>query len=344
MPRKKQQKKKVTATQDKAKVAVPILNTVSPQVSKASFWKHFGLDFARHETLIGVGNVLGALLSPFSILTYILSAYAIWVSTFQTVAGYLVGNPLIALVSLVVLILFAPLINGGVKGALRLLIAGIKKLFAPAEHAPVVHVPALALSNVKEVKEEAEADLLARYTGVRSFSPHLTKRDKKDDWNQCKENIKIAKDLRILGATGWDTFGDTNSPLHHTLDKFAGEIKILLLDPNASSVIKMRAIEVGKTEVEYVNDINRAIGRLKTLKHSKPGFNVELRLHTKPLIWKMIICNTYMWLQHYWPDKNVEDTPVYTFFSDGTEHPTSLFHPFYGEWQRLWKESTPFVI
>jgi hypothetical protein len=185
-------------------------------------------------------------------------------------------------------------------------------------------------------EQPSEAEMLVQAIGVSGFSRHATKAEKRKDWKACAEKIKEhkAKDLRIMGATGWETFGDPGSPLHKLLGRFNGEVKILLMKPDAAlPALIHRAAEIGQSPADYAKEIERSIDRLRNLR--KSGRNISLKLYTQTPVWKMIISNDYMWLQHYRCDSNVDDTPVYVFFSDGDEG-TSLFHALYSVWLKRW--------
>lgn len=184
--------------------------------------------------------------------------------------------------------------------------------------------------------QPSSAEALIQATGINAFSPHFLRSERLADWKNCNEKIKSNKtiDLRIMGATGWNTFGDSKAPLYRLLSQFTGEVKILLMkpDPTLPALIQ-RATEVGKTAEQYVTEINNSISRLKQLKRN--GKNISLKLYSQTPIWKMIISNDYMWLQHYCKSKNVEESPVYVFFSDG-DGGTSLFHALYSVWLKRW--------
>jgi hypothetical protein len=330
--RKKFNKRKVAVTTHLNDLSQPLqqatqsLPAINP--GKKGIFSHIAEEFARHEVLVAISTFL---FSPFTIISAIISVYSLWELTLPKIAAYLVAHPTRALIALIFFALLAPFINGGVRAIFRLCWGWIKRLFSPKGEA--------IQANNSEPANDHKA--LALYAGISSFSPHATKKDKREDWQQCRQQIESAKDLRIMGATGWDTFASPEAPLHSLIKKFKGDIKILMLDKNAQAVIENRALELSRAHRDYSEEIEKSIAFLTALKKTKTDFQIEVRMYKKPLVWKMIICNSYMWLQHYWSEKNVDDSPVYTFFSDGAENPTSLFHPFYSEWQRLWTEAEP---
>ena len=42
----------------------------------------------------------------------------------------------------------------------------------------------------------------------------------------------------------------------------------------------------------------------------------------------------YCWIQHYWRDAHVADTPVYLFYA--TEDQKGLYHAFFDDFDRVW--------
>lgn len=250
------------------------------------------------------------------------------ISADHPVLLYAKSHPERISIVLMAIALFSPVIVGLVSGLVRLISIGALKLMVILElHEHETAEPVANISN---------AETLVQAMGISGFSPHTTKQEKRADWKSCNDKIKSnrAIDLRIMGATGWNTFGHKDAPLYRLLDQFQGEIKILLIkpDPTLPALIQ-RANEIGVPAADYVQEINNSIDRLKALKAK--GKNISLKLYEQMPIWKMVISNDYMWLQHYCKCKNVEDTPVYSFFSDGDEG-TSLFHALYSVWLKRW--------
>lgn len=294
---------------------------------------NFCIEFIRHEVLTLFGKLVWFLILNFTLLVaLVISAKEFWANFVTDTASLIAQHPWIATISVLVLVLITPLVRGFIK----FLLAQFLKLFAPHD----------ASGNIVATTPDAlQSKDLALSAGLTSFSPHLTKKDKRLDWDECRNKIKVAKDLRIMGANGWDTFGSPSSPLHRTLTSFKGDLKILLLSDNPhAEAVRERVQDLNRNADSYVQQIQDSLNFLKNLKTIDSKRQIEVRLYESPLNWKMIICNEYMWLQHYWPDRDIENTPVYAFFSDGGSAPSSLFHPFHGEWKKQWASAKPYAL
>lgn len=176
-------------------------------------------------------------------------------------------------------------------------------------------------------------ELLAA-AGLSGFSRHCTDLEKDQDWTICNQHLKTnpSNDIRILGLSGWETFGSPKSPLHELLKESSGEIKILLIDPD-SDAFKKRATSLGKNNLRRLKaDIAKSLEFCEELK--KQGKSIWVKQYTQTPIWKMIFTNHYLWLQYYAPGIHVNDTPVYTFFANTDK--TSLFYPLTNVFKKRW--------
>jgi len=176
--------------------------------------------------------------------------------------------------------------------------------------------------------------------GLREFSPHVKALDKTKDWDGCCKEISSSKpnSIQILGATGWDTFGSAQSPLHKLLLDFNGHIRILLLKEGQDG-FKKRTNDLKRNETHYKTQIIDTLEFCKDLK-TKYKKNIEVRQYCEEPIWKMILTDKYLWLQYYDPDKDVEDTPVYTLQTRNPPTLSSLYYPLTRVFEKRWGEST----
>lgn len=205
---------------------------------------------------------------------------------------------------------------------------------------PILYKVVIGLKNNKiETSALSVHQKLNEYIGASGFSPNHNLSETKRNWAECVGKIKAtkAKDLRIMGATGYKTFGEKDSPLYTFLEKYDGEVKVLLIEPNANlDALISRAAQTEKTPQNYADEVTKSVERLKDLVRNK-NRKITLKLYKQTPIWKMIISNDYMWLQHYSTcSDDVHKTPVYTFYSDG-DGGTSLFHALYSVWQKRWE-------
>ncbi|WP_374086622.1 hypothetical protein [Methylomicrobium lacus] len=181
------------------------------------------------------------------------------------------------------------------------------------------YLKALALS-----KQYLKLKNIAEGIGVKGFYPHNTEQDKKQDWEALASGIASgsAKNLYILGLTGWNTFGSPSTPLHGVISQFKGTVNVLLLNPK-SEAFKTRMIEIQANEKTHQSELINTLKSCHLLK--KAGINIKVTLYSHRPIWKMIFTDSYMWLQHYSKNNHVDDNPVYSFYKN--DNGTSIFLP-----------------
>lgn len=178
---------------------------------------------------------------------------------------------------------------------------------------------------------------IGKNTKIFYFRPNIHVVDKTENTKFLLEQCKVAKDICILGATGYRTFARKDSesiaPLREVLEDITGEIKILLFHPKGQFTIS-RANALGVPLDDYQREIMNSINFLKELKNK--GENIALKLYMQRPIWKMIILDNFMWLQYYHPKKHVERMPVYGISRSQKKEEYSLFDPLYGVFQKKW--------
>jgi hypothetical protein len=175
--------------------------------------------------------------------------------------------------------------------------------------------------------------ILFKRIGIRAYLPRDTAEDKKASWDDCvRFLVHDGNDtICLLGANGWETFGRPEAPLHPVLKQFRGTVRILLVYP-FSDALETRAANIGETVDVYRRNIFASIDYCRMLKLQ--GKDIEVRFFDWPLVWKMIFSRDRLWLQHYEDGKHVDHTAVYSF---GREpNPSSLYHPFRAEFNRIW--------
>ena len=188
------------------------------------------------------------------------------------------------------------------------------------------------------VRERQYAHMLEGI-GLREFSNHDSENKRGQDWDRCVAEIKNTRPSRlcILGATGWDTFGSSQSPMHNLIRDFEGSIHILLLKPGSYGFQK-RTAELNKNEENYRQEIEDSIEYCRSLveKYKK---SIDIRLYEDEPIWKMIFSDRYLWLQYYDPKDDVDNTPVYTLQTRAQATDSSLYYPLVKVFQRRWNDA-----
>jgi hypothetical protein len=95
----------------------------------------------------------------------------------------------------------------------------------------------------------------------------------------------------------------------------------------------MRASAIGVPLDTYKQEIFSSIEYLKELREK--GKSVSLKLYKQRPVWKMIIIDDFLWLQHYVTAHHVENTPVFGIHRDNNSE--SLFEPLYAVFMKKWK-------
>jgi hypothetical protein len=125
-----------------------------------------------------------------------------------------------------------------------------------------------------------------------------------------QDNARNCNSIYIQGATGWETFGATDSPLHDALSN-CQEASILLIDPMSPSVIK-RARDIEMESDDYREQIYNSIQYLKNLKdNSRLHPKITLKMYHSYPFWKFIILRDHIWFQHYPEDNHVKNSPCF---------------------------------
>ncbi len=175
---------------------------------------------------------------------------------------------------------------------------------------------------------------LRKVIGLSAFWPNANTDNKGGTaWQRIESYIVDRQNpiLFILGATGIATFGG-GSALHEIVQKFHGEIRILLMD-HKSQHLKARALSLNMSEVQYRREIAAAIRQIKDWK--REGRNVEYRTYDSVPNWKLILTKDVAWVQYYHMATHVDGTPVYHFYA--TADRTGMYHLFLAEFRRIWK-------
>ena len=173
------------------------------------------------------------------------------------------------------------------------------------------------------IAENNRRKLLLNQSGLFGYWPDARTEGKHQEWKTVVEEIKNQKNslLLLLGATGWETFGNETSPLHNAISTYNKGIRIMLMDPD-SQYLKARAKAVGMNDNDYKNEIIKSINYLKELR--KKNHHISLKLYDSLPNWKMIITSKHIHIQYYNNDSHVADCPLYQFYS--TDNPGGLYH------------------
>jgi hypothetical protein len=150
-----------------------------------------------------------------------------------------------------------------------------------------------------------------------------------------KEKQGIARDVMIMGSTGYRTFVPPKGELHRVLED-CREARLLLLNP-VSEGAYARAASIknpGITPETFREQIHATIGYLKGLWASKK--NIRLKLYQDVPLLKMIILGDFMYVKHYHPGTNVSEMPEFVF--SHKQKVGGLYHPLYQFFLTRWHD------
>jgi hypothetical protein len=152
---------------------------------------------------------------------------------------------------------------------------------------------------------------------------------------KLKEKKGFAKDVLIIGSTGFRTFADPRGDLHHVVQD-CRMAKIMLLNPFGEGV-KVRAqsiLDPHVTPETFQEQIRKSIAFLKGLKAVKK--DVKLKLYQDAPLLKLAILDDYIWIQHYHVGVDIQRMPEYVFKHD--QNLGSLYIPFYQYFVTRWND------
>jgi hypothetical protein len=152
---------------------------------------------------------------------------------------------------------------------------------------------------------------------------------------RLKESHGIARDIKVIGSTGFRTFADENGDLHAVL-KNCREAKIMLLNPHSEGAsLRVKSIlDPDITLARFREQIGESIDFLKGLKAGQK--NIKLKLYDEVPFLKMAISGDHIWVKHYHAEFDVQSLPEYVLRYN--QNPGSLYVPFYQYFLRWWND------
>ncbi len=150
-----------------------------------------------------------------------------------------------------------------------------------------------------------------------------------------KESQGIARDVMVIGSTGFRTFADERGDLH-TVMKHCREAKIMLLNPFSEGAdIRTKSINDPEITLDrFREQIRRSICFLKELKAIRK--DVKLKLYNDVPLLKLAISGDYLWLKHYHAGFDVQGMPEFVFYHN--QHPGNLYEAFYQYFFKCWND------
>jgi len=152
---------------------------------------------------------------------------------------------------------------------------------------------------------------------------------------KLKETQGIARDIMVMGATGFRTFTDPRGDLHAVI-KNCRKAKIMLLNP-ASEGAATRVKSILDPEItleKFREQIKSSIDFLKELKAVQKDIRLKL-YHDVPFL-KMALSGDYLWVNHYHAGLDVQVMPEYVLVHN--QNPGSLYTIFYQYFLNQWAD------
>jgi hypothetical protein len=152
---------------------------------------------------------------------------------------------------------------------------------------------------------------------------------------KLKENQGIARDIMLIGSTGYRTFTDPKSELH-TVIKNCRQARIMLLNP-CSEGANVRAKSILNQDITLEKIREQILSSIKYLKELKAvQKNIRLKLYNGVPFLKLAISGDYMWVKHYHAGFDVQVMPEYVYKHN--QKPGSLYVTFYQYFQNQWSD------
>jgi hypothetical protein len=152
---------------------------------------------------------------------------------------------------------------------------------------------------------------------------------------KLKEKHGVARNVMLIGSTGFTTFVDPAGDLHEVIQKCRGA-KIMLLDPSGEGAsARARSIQSPDITLEsFREQIARSIKFLKGLKEVQK--DIRLKLYQDVPLLKLAILGDYVFLRHYHHGVDVRQLPEYVFRH--LSNPGCLYNPFYQYFLDRWHD------
>ncbi len=151
---------------------------------------------------------------------------------------------------------------------------------------------------------------------------------------KLKEKQGIARNVMVLGSTGYGTFVDPAGDLHAVLHD-CQEAKVMLMNPSSEAArVRASAVQDSPAQAESITEqVRQSIDFLKRLKGTHK--NVKLKLYSDIPHIKLAILGDYIWMQHYHATLDVQTMPEYLLKHSQNNH--GLYTVFYQYFMKKWE-------
>ncbi len=152
---------------------------------------------------------------------------------------------------------------------------------------------------------------------------------------KLKESEGVARDIMVIGSTGYRTFVDPGGDLHNVI-RHCRSAKVMLLDPTKKGA-SIRAMSINSSDItpeSFREEITKSIYFLRDLKTAQK--NIRLKLYPDTPFMKLAILGDYICMRYYHTGLDVRDMPEYTFKYN--QNPGDLYMPFYCYFLERWHD------
>lgn len=152
---------------------------------------------------------------------------------------------------------------------------------------------------------------------------------------RMKREQGCAREIMVIGATGFRTFVDPAGDLHDAV-RGCREARIMLLDPRGDGA-RARAMSLPIPDVtpqRFREQIRASIEFLKELRLLQKS--VRLKLYPDTPLLKLAILGDYLWVRHYHPGLDVSDLPEFVFRH--SPKPGGLYSPLHQYFLARWED------
>lgn len=199
-----------------------------------------------------------------------------------------------------------------------------------------IAVALLLIAGINYVRRSIQDRTFAEMTSAAGLTHCFRKRTRlaARKIKMLKNQHGLARNVLLIGVTGYKTFADPQGDLRATLENCL-EAEIMLLNPYSHAArTRARAIanETGEPE-HFPEQVDKCIEFLQKLRaEQKP---VRLKLYSDAPHMKLAILGDYVWLQHYHKSRNVHTMPEYVYKHNPSEQ--SLYTLFYQYFIDRWQ-------
>lgn len=154
---------------------------------------------------------------------------------------------------------------------------------------------------------------------------------------KLKEKQGIARDIMVIGSTGFRTFAEPDGELH-TVVRNCRKAEIMLLNPfSEGASVRVKSILNPEITIEkFREQMLLSVAFLKELKAVQK--DIRLKLYPTVPFLKMTISGDYLWVKHYHAGCDALAMPEYVFMHN--QEPGNLYAVFYQYFLDHWSDPT----